>query len=95
MCASHYSVTERKKRRAGSPAPNPDGETRQRRPAAERQRECRARKDHCVARNRFVDYDGEVLDMLIRRGWLAEQDAGDERAVGRAISRALADAARR
>ena len=41
-----------------------------------------------------VPYDGEVLNFLIRTHWLSEELAGDDREVGLAISRMIADAAR-
>jgi hypothetical protein len=42
-----------------------------------------------------VEVNAEVLELLVRLGWVANQDAGDKRAVGAAIARLLADAARR
>jgi hypothetical protein len=42
-----------------------------------------------------VEFDGPVLDLLIRTGWLLEGEAADRDAVGSAITRMIADAARR
>jgi hypothetical protein len=42
-----------------------------------------------------VEADGDVVGLLIRLHWLDERDASDKAAVGRAIARMLADAARR
>jgi hypothetical protein len=42
-----------------------------------------------------VEYDGPVLDLLIRLHWLLEGEAADRDAVGSAITRMIADAARR
>jgi hypothetical protein len=53
----------------------------------------RARVKACQAIT-HVAYDGDVLTLLIRTGWLSEGAAGDRRAVGMAISRLLADSAK-
>jgi len=42
-----------------------------------------------------VEIDAAVLDLLITTGWLAELEAGDKAAIGRAIAAMLKDAARR
>jgi hypothetical protein len=42
-----------------------------------------------------VPYNGDVLDLLVRTGWLAEAAAGDRKAVGQAIARLLQDTAAR
>ena len=41
-----------------------------------------------------VEYDGEVLDLLVRLGWLREQDASSPKAVGRAVTALLRQSAR-
>jgi hypothetical protein len=41
-----------------------------------------------------IEADGELLNLLVQLGWLAEREATDKRAVERAIGRMLADAAR-
>jgi hypothetical protein len=41
-----------------------------------------------------VELGPEVLDMLIRAHWLEERHAGDRMAIGQAIARMLAEAAR-
>jgi hypothetical protein len=52
----------------------------------------RARAKACEAVASVVD-GGDVLDLLIKTGWLAEAAASDRRAVGLAISRLLQDTA--
>ena len=42
----------------------------------------------------MVEYDGSILDLLLRTGWASEEQLGDARAVGEALGRMLADAAR-
>jgi hypothetical protein len=42
-----------------------------------------------------VELGGEELDFLVRLQWLQEAEAGDRRAVGRAIGAMVSDAARR
>ena len=42
-----------------------------------------------------IEYDGLVLDWLVRLGWLLEAEACDRDAVGAAVSRMLAASARR
>jgi hypothetical protein len=42
-----------------------------------------------------VELGGEELDLLIRTGWLLDGEACDRDAVGAALTRMLADAARR
>jgi hypothetical protein len=42
-----------------------------------------------------VEYSAEVLDLLVRLGWLTEPEASDRDAVGRAIGELIRDAARR
>jgi hypothetical protein len=39
-----------------------------------------------------AEIDCEILDLLIRTGWLAESGAGDKAAIGRAVSEILRDA---
>jgi hypothetical protein len=59
----------------------------------EQQRRHRARQEAgraCYA----VELDGAVINMLVRLRWLAGDDATDKCAVGKAIARMLADAAR-
>jgi hypothetical protein len=51
----------------------------------------RLRRGAIVAR---VEVDAAIVDLLCRLRWLAEADAGDRRAVGAAVSKLLADAAR-
>jgi len=41
-----------------------------------------------------VRYDADLLDFLIRTGWLADADAGDNHKIGTAISAVMWDAAR-
>jgi hypothetical protein len=41
-----------------------------------------------------VEYDADLLDFLIRTGWLADADAGDKHKIGTAISAVMRDAAR-
>jgi hypothetical protein len=41
-----------------------------------------------------VEIDGDVLDLLVRYGWLGDSAAGDDREVGCAVARLLADAAK-
>ena len=55
-------------------------------------REEKGRDGRAVA---LVEYDGPVIDLLIKTRWLQEGEAGDRSAVGRAIGAMLADAARR
>jgi hypothetical protein len=42
-----------------------------------------------------VELGGEELDLLIRTGWLTEAELCDRLVVGAALSRMIADAARR
>lgn len=42
-----------------------------------------------------IEFDGAVLDWLVRLGWLLESEACDRAAVGSAVSRMLAASARR
>jgi hypothetical protein len=42
-----------------------------------------------------VEFDGPVVDMLVKLRWLQEGEACDRQAVGRAIAAMVADAARR
>jgi len=73
-------------------APSP-GAVRKPRRASERMRAYRARLDAGVACY-SVPVDGEVLDALVRWGWLREDAASDKLAVGRAIGAMVADAVR-
>jgi hypothetical protein len=43
----------------------------------------------------MVEYDAAVVDFLIRNLWLAEAEACDRDAVSAALTRMIADAARR
>ena len=65
---------------------------RSREPRGDRFRRYRARvaAGRRVAR---VEFDGALLDFLIRCRWLNEADAGDSRKVGDAIGHVLEDAA--
>ena len=38
-----------------------------------------------------VEYSGDVVSFLLKTQWLAEREADDRRAIGRAISAALAE----
>jgi hypothetical protein len=40
-----------------------------------------------------VELDGEVLDMLVRFGWVLEAEIGNRHKVARAVAAMLADAA--
>jgi hypothetical protein len=42
-----------------------------------------------------VEYTAEVLDLLVRTGWLTKLEAADRAVVGAAISRMVSEAARR
>jgi hypothetical protein len=69
--------------------PRPD-----RRRAADRARQRRCRELRRQGRAAYsVVADADVLDMLVKLGWLRDGDATDPRRVGRAISALLADAA--
>jgi hypothetical protein len=66
-------------------------------------RRCRLNRERvarCIARREAgravarVEYDGAVLDMLVRLGWLADDAATDGAAVGKAISALLFDTAK-
>jgi hypothetical protein len=63
-------------------------------PPRERHRRFRRRRRAGIACT-TVEYTAEVIDMLIRLAWLDEASASDRAAVGSAISRLVADAARR
>jgi hypothetical protein len=41
-----------------------------------------------------VEIGGEILDLLCRTGWASDAELSDARAVGEALGRMLADAAR-
>jgi hypothetical protein len=70
-------------------------ERQARRRLQKRQRDRRHRhRRKCGQRIAPTPYDGEVLNFLIRTHWLDEAMAGDDREVGLAISRMIADAAR-
>jgi hypothetical protein len=43
----------------------------------------------------MIEIGADVLDMLVRLGWLADDAATDRRQVERALAAMLADAARR
>jgi hypothetical protein len=42
-----------------------------------------------------IEFDGAVIDFLIKTSWLVESEACDRAAVGSAVSRMLAASARR
>ena len=42
-----------------------------------------------------VDVGPEVFELLVRTGWLAEEQAGDRHAIALALGRMLAETARR
>jgi hypothetical protein len=72
------------------------------RAAAERKRRLnRERVARCVARADAglavyqPEIGGEVIDMLVRLGWLQDVEATDRQQVNKAISAMLADAAHR
>jgi hypothetical protein len=65
---------------------------RHRRASRERQRRWRERQQSGCAVYQ-VTVTGEVLDMLVRLGWLRDSEATDRQQVSRAISELLADAA--
>ena len=60
--------------------------------ATERTRRHRARRRDGVAVYQ-IEAGPEVLDMLVRLGWLADGEAGDVAEVGRAISALIANSA--
>lgn len=60
----------------------------------ERQRRCRAERRAGLAAYRVVA-NGEVINLLIRTGWLRDGDATKPQCVAAAISRLLADAAQK
>jgi hypothetical protein len=43
----------------------------------------------------LVEFDGAVIDFLVKTHWLADAEASDRSIVARAITAMLADAARR
>jgi hypothetical protein len=61
-------------------------------PGAIRSRRWRARQKRSKA-VAPVEYDGEVLNMLVRLGWLGEHEVGDPKEIGRAIGAMVKDAA--
>jgi len=63
-------------------------------PILDRHRRFRARWRAGIA-VAAVEFDGPVLDMLVRLHWLLEAEVTDRDAVGHAISRMITDAARR
>ena len=65
---------------------------RRRASRSERDRRYRQRKAKCVG-TALIEFDGAVVDMLVRLGWLDELGAGAE--IGAAVSRMLADSAAR
>ena len=62
--------------------------------ARERQRRYRAMRRDGLARYHVVA-GGDVIDLLIRLGWLRDADATNSQCVSQAISALLNDAARR
>jgi hypothetical protein len=63
-------------------------------PSERRRRRYRARRAAGIA-VAPVEYNGDVINFLIRSRWLQEAEVYDRGAVGRAISRMLAVSARR
>jgi len=67
-------------------------------PSADRRRARNARHRQRCKAGRIVpmnfDVGADVLDLLIRMRWLRERDVDDRRAVGRALSLMLQNAAR-
>jgi hypothetical protein len=41
-----------------------------------------------------VEFDGAILDLLLRTGWAREEELSDANAVGRALAAMLAETAR-
>ena len=76
------------------PLPDVDEPRRPRRPARERKARYRQRQASGVA-TCSVEYDGTVIDFLVRTEWLGEREACDRKAVGAAIARMLRDSAAR
>ena len=76
------------------PLPDDPEPRRPRRPARERKRLYRQRQAAGVM-TCTVEYDGAVVDFLVRTEWLGEREAGDRRQVGAAVARMLADSAGR
>jgi hypothetical protein len=66
----------------------------ERRRARRREQQRRHRQRERDGRRAYlVEFDGQVIAMLVSLGWLAEAAAGDPREVARAVARLLADAA--
>jgi hypothetical protein len=69
-------------------APSPTNRERRR----EQQRRHRQREREGL-RTYLVDLDGDIVNMLVCYGWLADGAAGDDREVGCAVRRLLVDVA--
>jgi hypothetical protein len=71
---------------------------RAKQPSADRRRERNSRHRQRCRAGRMVpldfDVNREVIDMLVRTRWLADRDAGDRHAIGRALRRMLESAAK-
>ena len=64
----------------------------------ERRREQQRRHRQRLAAGRRVypvELDGQILDMIVRLGWLADSATGDDQAVACAVTALLTDAARK
>ena len=70
------------------PASSIDQRGRQRRAAAERQRRCRARRRDGRAVV-TVDIGADLVAWLVEKNWLREVDAGDDKAITRAVQTML------
>ena len=69
-----------------------------RRADRERRREQQRRHRQRLASGRrayVIELDGEILDLIVRLGWLADNATGDDRAVANAVQALLTDAARK
>jgi len=68
-------------------------------PKAVKAASLKARQKRCRLRQRAgvmvvpVEIDGQVLDLLIKMGWVTEADAGSREKVGQAIGQRLARSA--
>jgi hypothetical protein len=68
-----------------------DDARRRRRKARDARHRARVKRGVRVAR---VEYEGAILDLLLRTEWAAEAELGDANAVGRALAAMLAASAR-
>jgi hypothetical protein len=94
FCSESMTAVRRRKRKP---------QEMSRRQRREYNRQCRLTRERvarCVERREAgravarVEYDGAVLDMLVRLGWLVDGAATDGAAVGRAITALIADSAK-